>query len=263
MPFGNSEGFDPANMEVAGACYYSSIPPSNFCSGADLLWLRSGQATTLRTLWGRSIRQRLPDLSNNTSTVKPTTFTATPTRGSCQPTARTAFIIVLCLSRIDRTLKLPGFTLKVCSQSRGSARAIGPWRCRSGAARARFERSPPETDPNPRLVGGADWIPSMPERNLTCEVSKRTSPEVILSPDVRDPSSAGTGPVSPIGTDQDQAGHLRRARTANESAHLPLRQPIAEPPRASQRHRYGGAGRWKNHCRASSPFSASSIGSTR
>jgi hypothetical protein len=39
MPFGNSEGFDPANMEVAGACYYSSIPPSNFCSGADLAGL--------------------------------------------------------------------------------------------------------------------------------------------------------------------------------------------------------------------------------
>ncbi|HTR63021.1 MAG TPA: hypothetical protein VMH37_15025, partial [Candidatus Binataceae bacterium] len=31
MPFGNPNGFDAAKADVAGACYYSSLPSSDFC----------------------------------------------------------------------------------------------------------------------------------------------------------------------------------------------------------------------------------------
>ena len=35
-PFDNSAGFDPADQEVGGACYYSSTPPSDFCPSTDM-----------------------------------------------------------------------------------------------------------------------------------------------------------------------------------------------------------------------------------
>lgn len=41
MPFGNPNGFDSADMDVAGECYYTSPPSSNFCStqqNARLKW---------------------------------------------------------------------------------------------------------------------------------------------------------------------------------------------------------------------------------
>src|SRR5271168_4656762 len=43
--------------------------------------------------WARSSRLRPLEAPNNTSTEQPTTFTATPTRGSCHLTARTASTI--------------------------------------------------------------------------------------------------------------------------------------------------------------------------
>src|SRR5260370_184937 len=51
--------------------------------------------------WARSIRRHLQDAFNNTSTAQPTTFTATPTPGSCHLTARTASTIGWGLLRVD------------------------------------------------------------------------------------------------------------------------------------------------------------------
>ncbi|HTW87338.1 MAG TPA: hypothetical protein VMD75_04965, partial [Candidatus Binataceae bacterium] len=45
MPFGNADGFDAADAETAGECYYSSDPPANFCSDMETAGERYSSST--------------------------------------------------------------------------------------------------------------------------------------------------------------------------------------------------------------------------